>query len=80
MDCDVMPRDKFVYVVERGFTGLSHCFLSAHASTVCSFRVLGSQDMFWKEKQTLSFIPIDIFSFDLLFIILTFLMCYSSPP
>lgn len=39
MDCDVMPRDKFVYVVERGFTSLSHCFLSAHASTVCSCRV-----------------------------------------
>lgn len=44
MGCDVMPRDKFVYVVESRFNGFSHCFLFAHASTVCSCRVLGSQE------------------------------------
>lgn len=33
---------------------------------------------FWKEKQTLSFISVDMFSFDLLFIILTFLMWYNQ--
>lgn len=71
MDCGVMLRDKFVYVVEGGFTGLSHCFLSAHGSTVCSCRMLGFQGMFWREKQTLPFVCIYI-SFDLLFVILTF--------
>lgn len=46
-----MPKDKFVYVTEGGFTGLSHCFLSAHASTVCSWRMLGSHTSFGKKSK-----------------------------
>lgn len=61
MDCGVMPRDKFVYVVEGGFTGLSHCFLSAHGSTVCSCRMLGFKDVLERKTNIIFCIYIHLF-------------------
>lgn len=53
--CDVLPRYKFVYAVESGLIGFSHCFFFANASTVCSHRVLCSQEIFLKRKANIIF-------------------------
>lgn len=76
--CDVLPRYKFVYAVGSGLTGFSHCFFFANASTVCSHRVLCSQEILLKRKANIIFYICRYLLFHSL-VILTLMVWYQNP-